>query len=166
MEQEAIAQLADWFEAHKDGITDRSTKLDKTKIFTIIDNLQLFDQPVSTYLEMTEDQYDESASDHRFTIENGDQKLAALKDRILLNHLDGTVDTSEMNFAYNHENAYQDGYQVKVDLNILTYALEVLGAAYAIVPLDVIQENLSKDAAMSLAIAAESIDHWQNRQAN
>ena len=162
MVQAEIAKLADWLEAHKDGITDRSTKLDKKQIFTVIDGLSIFDQPIASYFDMTEDQYDRSVSDHKFTIEEGRHKLPEIKDRIMINHLDGAVDEGELNFTYNHETAIQESYQVKVDLNILTYGLEVLGAAAGITTPEVIQKNLSKDAAISLAIAAENVARWQD----
>lgn len=164
MQQGEIAKLADWLEAHKTGIADRSTKLDKKQIFKIIDALKVFQQPIITYFDMTEDQYDQAESDHKFTIEEGRHKLTEIKDRIMINHLDGTITSGELNFTYNHETSIKDTYQVKVDLNILTYGLEVLGAAAAIVDLAEIKQHLSKDAAMSLAIAAYAIDAWQKRQ--
>ncbi|MCD2255575.1 hypothetical protein FHQ08_02460 [Lactobacillus sp. CC-MHH1034] len=164
MQQENIAQLADWLEAHKDGIADRSTKLDVTEVFAVIDSLAVLNQPVTDYLAMTEDAYDEKESDHKFTLDTGDTILAELKDRILINHVDGVTDEGELNFNYNHEDAFKSGYQVKTDLNILTYGFEVVGAAAILVDPATLKQNLSKDAVVSLGIAANSIDRWQQRK--
>ncbi|MCH4169934.1 MAG: hypothetical protein LKF36_01790 [Lactobacillus sp.] len=164
MAQTEISKLADWLEAHKAGIADRSQRLDKNRVFQVIDNLKVLNQPINTYLEMSEEHYYETESDHLFTLDAGATKLSALKDRIMINHVDGSPDENELTFHYNHENAFEGGYAVKVDLNILTYGFEVVGAAAELVSDAILKDKLSKDAVVSLGLAAACIDDWQNHK--
>ena len=58
-------------------------------------------------------------------MQNEKQSLSELKDRVLVNHVDGSLAISELIFTYNHEHPYANGtYNVTNDLHTIEYALE------------------------------------------
>ena len=108
---------------------------------------------------MTEEQYYEAESDHKLTLIKMDSKLTNLHDRILTNHVDGFVDKDEINLTYNHENPYEDDlYDPTTDYREIVYSLKVIGAVQAIAAKD-LQEVLSKDAVLSIGLAAYALAH-------
>ena len=85
------------------------------------------------------------------------EQLTDLHDRILTNHVDGYADQNKINLTYNHENPYEDDfYNESVDLHVVTYSLKVIGAVQVIAP-KVLQEVLSKDAVLSIGLAAHAL---------
>ena len=79
----------------------------------------------------------------------------------MVTHVDGVLAENKVNFEYSHEAVYEDQYLVKRDLEVLTYGLAVIGAVAATVKHNLIQADLSKDAVLSLALAAQNIANWQ-----
>lgn len=162
METQTISQLADWLEEHSAQIVAQTETLDVQKIYELLDGLAILRQPVQNYLTMTEEQYYQNESDHRLTLQHEQQTLAQLQDRILVNHVDGSFINNEINFDYNHENPYQTGnYDAQSDLHLIEYALEVIGAVASNTLMSDLRNNLSPDAVLSIALAANQIGQWQ-----
>lgn len=157
MDKLATMELADELAAAQDKILNGEEKLDTARVYQAIDDLGVLNDPISKYFDRTEDEYYETESDHYLALTNLSSKLSDLHDRILTNHVDGFVDKDEINFTYNHENAYaDDSYVARVDMHVLVYGLKVLGATLAIAPEDV-RSVLSKDAVLSLGLAAHAL---------
>ena len=156
MENLTTMNLADELASSQDQIISGEERLDLEKIFTEIDNLHILDKPIKDYLSMkSEDYYDES--DSKLTLLNMDQTLSEVEDRILTNHVDGYVDKNEINLTYNHENPFEDGnYDRATDFHVLLYSLKVIGAVRAVDAVD-LQKVLSKDAVLSLGLAANAL---------
>lgn len=156
MENLTTMNLADELASSQDQIISGEERLDLEKIFTEIDNLHILDKPIKDYLSMkSEDYYDES--DSKLTLLNMDQPLSEVEDRILTNHVDGYVDKNEINLTYNHENPFEDGnYDRATDFHVLLYSLKVIGAVRAVDAVD-LQKVLSKDAVLSLGLAANAL---------
>lgn len=162
MQVDALSKMADWLEDHATAITTGQVQLDVQTINNLIDGLGVLRHPVQKYLRMTEEQYYENESDHRLTLQNEKQPLSELKDRVLVNHVDGSLTNSELHFTYNHEHPYANGtYNVINDLNTIVYALEVIGAVTANTIMADVRNNLSQDAVLSVALAVYSIGKWQ-----
>lgn len=156
MENLTTMNLADELAASQDQIISGEEKLDLEKIFAEIDSLHILDKPIKDYLLMkSEDYYEES--DSKLTLLNMDQPLSEVEDRILTNHVDGYVDKNEINLTYNHENPFEDGnYDRATDFHVLLYSLKVIGAVRAVDAVD-LQKVLSKDAVLSLGLAANAL---------
>lgn len=162
MQAEALSQMGDWLEDHATAIAAGKAQLDVQAINDLLDNLGVLRHPVQEYLIMTEEQYYENESDHRLTLQNEKQPLSELKDRVLVNHIDGSLANSELNFTYNHEHPYANGtYNLTNDLHTIEYALEVIGAVTANTIMADVRNNLSQDAVLSVALAAHAVGQWQ-----
>lgn len=163
MEKLSISELADWLEANMQAIAAKKIQFDPTRVYPLLDALHVLPASVTTYFDMTQEQYYEQVSDHELNLVNGQKaKLADIKDRYMVNHVDGVLSDDNINFAYNHENAYPNGeYDVTQDLHVLTYGLEVVGAV-ATINVDLVTRDLSRDAVISLALAAQHIAAWQS----
>lgn len=156
MENLTTMNLADELAAAQDKIINGEEKLDLEKIFAEIDSLHILDKPIKDYLSMKSEDYDDE-SDKKLTLLNMAQPLSEVEDRILTNHVDGYVDKNEINLTYNHENPFEDGnYDRATDLHVLLYSLKVIGAVRAVDAVD-LQKVLSKDAVLSLGLAANAL---------
>jgi len=162
MNSETISNLADWLATNKKKIEDKSQKLDAQKVYDILDALEVLRKPIKEYFDMTEEDYYQNESDHRLTLQNPKNKLSELHDRVQVNHVDGSLDAHEVNFTYNHEDPYVSGdYKVKTDLNIVNYSFTVIGAVYDNTIVADVRNSLSRDAILSIGLAAHAIEEWQ-----
>ncbi|MDF7638166.1 hypothetical protein PT285_01775 [Lactobacillus sp. ESL0791] len=159
MEKLDTMMLADDLALSQDKILGKKQSFDAEAVYKAIDDLGVLNKPIKTYFGMTEEQYYETESDHKLTLIKLSDKLIDLHDRILTNHVDGYVDQDKINLTYNHENPYEDGfYNAEVDYHVVTYSLKVIGAVEAIAARD-LQTVLSKDAVLSLGLAAYALAH-------
>ena len=157
MEKLDTVKLADDLATNQESILNQETDFDAEAVYQVIDNLHVLHHPIKDYFEMIQDQYYETESDHKLTLINLANKLTDLHDRILTNHVDGYADKDEINLTYNHEDPYEDGfYNKSVDLHVVVYSLKVIGAVEAIAP-KTLQEVLSKDAVLSIGLAAHAL---------
>ncbi|MHA3066882.1 hypothetical protein [Lacticaseibacillus saniviri] len=161
MDQFGISQLADWLEEKHQAILDKQTKLDLATVLEAIDYLAVLDQPAKQYLNQTQATYYKSESDHKLNLPDDKAPLMATQDRIMVNHVDGQVNEDEIKFTYNHEPVFEPKYSAKKDLNLLKYGLEVIGAAASTGHTDIVKQALSKDAVLSLLLAANQLVAWQ-----
>ncbi|KRL61988.1 hypothetical protein [Latilactobacillus fuchuensis] len=161
MVQDNVRQLADWLEANMTAILERKVMIKPTEIFAVLDSFAVLNNPVAKYLAITEETYYQSESDHKLTLSDDRKLLIDVTDRIMVTHVDGILADNKVNFEYSHEAVYEDQYLVKRDLEVLTYGLAVIGAVAATVKHNLIQADLSKDAVLSLALAAQNIANWQ-----
>lgn len=161
MGQDNVRQLADWLEANMTAILERKVMIKPTEIFAVLDSFAVLNNPVAKYLAITEETYYQSESDHKLTLSDDRKLLIDVTDRIMVTHVDGILADNKVNFEYSHEAVYEDQYLVKRDLEVLTYGLAVIGAVAATVKHNLIQADLSKDAVLSLALAAQNIANWQ-----
>jgi len=162
MNSETISNLADWLATNKKKIEDKSQKLDAQKVYDILDALEVLRKPIKEYFDMTEEDYYQNESDHRLTLQNPKNKLSELHDRVQVNHVDGSLDAHEVNFTYNHEDPYiSEDYKVKTDLNIVNYSFTVIGAVYDNTIVADVRNSLSRDAILSIGLAAHAIEEWQ-----
>lgn len=164
MEREAIKQYADWLELNTTDIIAQHVQFDPSKVYEIVDQLQVFKQPVQQILEMTQESYYQQLSDHKLTLQGERDLMTHLQDRVLVNHVDGSITDRQIHFEYNHEDNFSGGYSARKDLHLLTYGLKVIGAMVVISDFKLVQENLSADAAISLALAADMVSRWQDEQ--
>ncbi|MGX4644595.1 MULTISPECIES: hypothetical protein [Holzapfeliella] len=161
MSKLAILQLSDEITDLQKEIVNQSQSIDLAKLFKTLDDLKVLNQKAETYVEMTQDDYYQNESDHRLTLEKMDQPLASLSDRILTNHVDGLPEEEQLNFDYNHEAVLEnDKYDREMDFHVLSYSLKVISAAAAVVGMDNLSNALSKDAIVSIILAAHNL---QNR---
>lgn len=157
MERLETMQLADDLAKAQDKILSGEEKLDVDRVYKVIDGLGVLENPITSYFDLTEEQYYETESDHLLTLTRLSHKLSEMHDRILTNHVDGYVDKNEINLTYNHENPYADGnYSAREDMHVLVYSLKVIGAVYTIADKD-LKAVLSKDAVLSLGLAAHTL---------
>jgi len=162
MNSETISNLADWLFTNRKELEDKSVKFDAQKVYDILDSLGVLRKPIKEYFDMTEDDYYQNESDHRLTLQNPTHKLSELHDRVQVNHVDGSLDAHEINFTYNHEDPYAGGdYKVKTDLNLVSFAFTVIGAVYDNTIVADVRNSLSKDAVLSIGLAAHAIEAWQ-----
>ncbi|WP_125768991.1 hypothetical protein [Lapidilactobacillus wuchangensis] len=164
MERDAIKQYADWLQTNTDDIIAQHVKFDPNKVYEIIDQLKIFKKPVTEIMAMTEEDYYQQLSDHKLTLQGERDVLTHLQDRVLINHVDGSITQRQIHFSYNHEDNFAGGYSARKDLHLLTYGLKVIGAVVVISDFELVQENISADAAVSLALAADMISRWQDEQ--
>lgn len=162
MNSETISTLADWLYTNRNKIEDKSEKFDAQKVYDILDSLEVLRKPIKEYFDMTEDDYYQNESDHLLTLQKPDQKLSELHDRVQVNHVDGSLEGHDINFTYNHEDPYaEDEYQVKVDINLVNYSFTVIGAVYDNTIVADVRNSISKDAILSIGLAAHAIEEWQ-----
>lgn len=162
MDTMKITKQADWLEDNVPNIVDKKAKLDVPAIYASLNDLAILRQPVEKYFDMTEEEYYENESDHKLTLQDADYKLNQLHDRILVNHVDGSFSDSKIHFTYNHEDPYANGeYTPKNDLHTIEYALEVIGAVANNTIIGDLRNNLSKDAVLTISLAANAVDNWQ-----
>lgn len=162
MEKLDIMMLADDLALSAEKIASGEQAFAADQVYAMIDSLQVLAHPIKDYFAMSEEDYYENESDHKLTLLNLDQPLGQLHDRILTNHVDGYVDKNEINLAYNHEDPYADGiYAASVDLHVLVYSLKVIGAVNAIAAAT-LKEVISKDAVLSLGLAAHALATEKN----
>ena len=151
--------LADDLALSQDAILNGEQDFDAEAVYKVIDNLHVLNNPIKDYFDLTEEQYYAAESDHKLTLIKMDDKLVDLHDRILTNHVDGFVDKDEINLTYNHEDPYADDvYDAATDYHVIVYSLKVIGAVQAIAERD-LQEVLSKDAVLSIGLAAYALAH-------
>ena len=108
MEKLDTMMLADDLALSQDKILSGEQHFDADAVYKVIDGLNVLNNPIKDYFNMTEEQYYEAESDHKLTLIKLSNKLVDLHDRILTNHVDGYVDKDEINLTYNHENPYED----------------------------------------------------------
>lgn len=77
---------------------------------------------------MLQGNYFREESDHKLNLLDDKAPVAKLEDRIMVNHVDGSITEDKLNFTYNHEPVFDGEYAAAVDLNIVKYGLEVIGA--------------------------------------
>ena len=157
MDNLTTMNLADDLALSKDKIISGQQDLNNSKVYAEIDSLGVLNKPIQEYFSMTQDEYYNSESDGKLTLLHLDEPLTSLTDRILTNHVDGYVDKDEINFTYNHEDPFEDGiYNRSGDYDVLLYSLKVIGAVKAIAPAE-LKKILSKDAVLSLGLAANAL---------
>lgn len=163
MKKLAISELADWLEANMQMIIDKEIQFEPSHVYPLLDELHVLPASITTYFDMSQEKYAEEVSDHKLNLTtNLKDKLADISDRYMVNHVDGILSEGDVHFTYNHENTCVNGqYDVVQDLHVLTYGLEVVGAV-ATIDVNLITRDLSKDAVMSLALAAQHIADWQS----
>lgn len=161
MDQFGISELADWLEAHHDELMAKTTPMPVAKVAAAIDYLSGLRHPADSYLAVKQGHFDRHESDHKLNLLADQAPLAELEDRIMVNHVDGSVTEDTLNFTYNHEPVFEGGYQAKKDLNIVKYGLEVIGAVATSGHVDTISDTLSKDALLTLIVAANRFSQWQ-----
>ena len=85
-----------------------------------------------------------------------------MHDRVQVNHVDGSLEGHDINFTYNHEDPYAEKeYQVKTDINLVNYSFTVIGAVYDNTIVADVRNSISKDAILSIGLAAHAIEEWQ-----
>ncbi|GEO79148.1 hypothetical protein FD29_GL001719 [Companilactobacillus mindensis DSM 14500] len=162
MNSETISNLADWLYTNRKSIEDKSQKFDAQKVYDILDELEVLRKPIKTYFDMTEDDYYQNESDHRLTLQNPDQKLTELHDRVQVNHVDGSLADHDINFTYNHEDPYAEGdYKAKTDIDLISFSFTVIGAVYDNTIVADVRNSISKDAILTIGLAAHAIAAWQ-----
>lgn len=147
------------------AIKNNTKKLDSEKIYQFIDEISLLRKPIKEYFNMTEGEYYEEESDHGLTLQDNDLPLKKLHDRVLLNHVDGSLTEEEINFTYNHEDPYAENneYDVETDLHLVSFSLQVIGAVSSNTRIGNIRNILSRDALLSIGLATNSIVEYQNK---
>lgn len=161
MDQFGISELADWLEANNDGLLAKTTAMPVDKVFAAVDYLKVLHQPASAYLNMKQGRYFQEESDHKLNLLADREPIAKLEDRIMVNHVDGSIENETLNFTYNHEPVFEGGYAAKTDLNIVKYGLEVIGAVATSGHLETVTAALSADAVLTLLVAANQFKIWQ-----
>ena len=161
MDQFEISELADWLEAHHDQLLDKAELMPVAKVQAAVDYLQVLAAPAQSYLARKQGAYDQDESDHKLNLLADEQALAAVEDRIMVNHVDGSITEDQINFTYNHEPVFEGGYQPKKDLNIVKFGLEVIGAVATTGHLQTVTAALSKDAVVTLVVASARFRQWQ-----
>lgn len=162
MDQFGISSLADWLEEQTDALLGKQTILDLDKVYAAIDFLNVLKNPAAAYPEMTEETYLKSESDKTLSLLNDKQTLAKLEDRIMVNHVDGSISGGKIKFNFNHDTPYADGkYVPRKDLEILKFGLEVVGAVAATGDEQAVKSALTPDAVVSFVLAAHAFKAWQ-----
>ncbi|WP_338232945.1 hypothetical protein [Companilactobacillus muriivasis] len=162
MNSETISKLAEKLYEDRNKIEEKSQTFEAQAVYDILDSLEVLRKPIREYFDMTEDDYYQNESDHRLTLQSPTHKLSELHDRVQVNHVDGSLDAHEINFTYNHEDPYAGGdYKVKTDLNLVSFAFTVIGAVYDNTIVADVRNSLSKDAVLSIGLAAHAIEAWQ-----
>jgi hypothetical protein len=161
MDDFSVSTLADWLEEHTSALLDKKEVLDLNQVFAAIDYLGVLKNPAASYPDMGQETYLRSESDKKLSLLDEKARLNTLEDRIMVNHVDGSVTDDEINFKYNHDTPMVDGeYRPRKDLEILKFGLEVIGAVSATGHADTVREALSSDAVVSLVLAANALHNW------
>jgi hypothetical protein len=159
MDKLTITTLADDLAVSQEQIIAGQQTLDEKRVYAVLDGLGILDHSITTYFDQSQDAYYGSESNHQLNLLNLQYPLKDLQDRILTNHVDGFVDQNKLHLTYNHENPFEDGlYSRETDFHVLLYSLKVIGAVYSIAP-DDLTKVLTKDAVLSLGLAAYSLVH-------
>lgn len=153
MEKFATMELSDRLQEQADAILAGKTPFPAADIFAAIDSWQILPQPATACLDLTQEEYYTTLSDHLLTLQGGLALMRDVTDRVLVNHVDGPAQEGELTFTYNHEAPYSSGYNRRLDLNVVTYGLKVIGAALAVTDRATLQAHLGRDAVMSLVLA-------------
>ncbi|GAN41176.1 putative uncharacterized protein [Lacticaseibacillus paracasei NRIC 1981] len=161
MDQFSISNLADWLEAHNDDLMAKKTQLDPNKVYAIVDYLKVLKKPAEKYLHMKQADYYTTESDHKLNLPDDNVPLTATHDRIMVNHVDGSIKNDQLNFTYNHEPVFDGGYTPQRDLNIVKYGLEVIGAVATSGHIETVSAALSPDAVLTLVLAATAFSSYQ-----
>ncbi len=162
MDEYGVSALADWLEEHTGALLDKKELLDLNKVYATIDYLGVLNNPAVSYPEMSQETYFKSESDKKLSLLDEKNRLATLDDRIMVNHVDGSVTDDEINFKYNHDTPMTDGdYHARKDLEILKFGLEVIGAVSVTGHAETVRAALSSDAVVSLVLAANAFHDWQ-----
>ncbi|KRL47568.1 hypothetical protein [Lacticaseibacillus manihotivorans] len=161
MEQYSISELADWLEAQSDALLAKSVAFPETKVQAVVDYLKVLKHPAAAYLDTLQGHYDRHESDHKLNLLADKAPLAELEDRVMVNHVDGSITEDHINFTYNHEPVFEGGYAAKKDLNIIKFGLEVIGAVATTGHIETESSVLSPDAMVTLIVAAHSFAKWQ-----
>ena len=161
MAQFSISNLADWLEAHNDDLMAKKTQLDPNKVYAIVDYLKVLKKPAEKYLHMKQADYYTIESDHKLNLPDDNAPLTATHDRIMVNHVDGSIKNDQLNFTYNHEPVFDGGYTPQRDLNIVKYGLEVIGAVATSGHIETVSAALSPDAVLTLVLAATAFSSYQ-----
>ncbi|MEY4716005.1 hypothetical protein [Lacticaseibacillus paracasei] len=161
MDQFSISNLADWLEAHNDDLMAKKTQLDPNKVYAIVDYLKVLKKPAEKYLHMKQADYYTIESDHKLNLPDDNAPLTATHDRIMVNHVDGSIKNDQLNFTYNHEPVFDGGYTPQRDLNIVKCGLEVIGAVATSGHIETVSAALSPDAVLTLVLAATAFSSYQ-----
>lgn len=161
MAQEKVHQLSDWLSDNLQKIADKQVSLDAKRIYAALDTLGVLKKPAQEYLTLTEDQYYPMQKQHLLTLSHGSKLLVDMTDRIMISHVDGILEEDNLNFEYLHHRIYAPDYQVKADLEVLTYGLAVVGAVSVTQKQQLIPTKLDQDAVVCLVVAAHNIEKWQ-----
>jgi len=162
MNSETISVLAEKLYEDRNKIEDKSQKFTAQEVYDILDSLEVLRKPIKEYFDMTEDDYYQNESDHRLTLQHPTQKLSELHDRVQVNHVDGSLADHNINFTYNHEDPFVSGdYKVKTDLDLVSFAFSIIGAVYDNTIVADVRNSLSKDAILSIGLAAHAIEAWE-----
>lgn len=161
MDQFSISNLADWLEAHNDDLMAKKTQLDPNKVYAIVDYLKVLKKPAEKYLHMKQADYYTIESDHKLNLPDDNAPLTATHDRIMVNHVDGSIKNDQLDFTYNHEPVFDGGYTPQRDLNIVKYGLEVIGAVATSGHIETVSAALSPDAVLTLLLAATAFSSYQ-----
>lgn len=158
-----ISKLADWLENKKTKIYNHDIKINSNKIYTSLNNLNIFPSNVSKYLDITQEKYYETLSDNKLNLSNNNNKIylmSDVKDRIVINHVNGDIDKNYVSFTYNHINVFPNGvYNFFKDIDVLIYGLEIIGAVSTI-DVNLVKNNISSDAFMSLILSINGVFNW------
>lgn len=150
--------LADDLQLAGTKIIKKQQPLDAERVYKFIDSLAVLDKPISAYFTMKQEDYYENESDKKLTLQHLTEPLADMHDRILTNHVDGYVQNDEINFTYNHEDPYADDYYSrKTDFHVLSYSLKVVTAMIPVIGADNLKTKISKDAILSIGLAAYNL---------
>lgn len=159
MDKLTITTLADGLAVSQVQIIAGQQSVDEKRVYAALDDLSILDHSITTYFDQSQDSYYNSESNHQLNLLNLQDPLKNLHDRILTNHVDGFVDQGKIHLTYNHENPFEDGiYSRETDFHVLLYSLKVIGAVYSIDPQD-LTRVLTKDAVLSLGLAAYNLAH-------
>ena len=110
---------------------------------------------------MKQADYYTTESDHKLNLPDDNAPLTATHDRIMVNHVDGSIKNDQLNFTYNHEPVFDGGYTPQRDLNIVKYGLEVIGAVATSGHIETVSAALSPDAVLTLVLAATAFSSYQ-----
>lgn len=164
MDYSEISKFASQLYDDTKAIVAKEKELDTEKVYDFIDQISLLRKPIKEYFDMTEDEYYQEESDHGLTLTNPKQTLGELHDRVLLNHVDGSLTQEEINFTYNHEDPFSEGdYKPEVDLHLISFSFQVIGAVSSNTRIGNIRNILSRDALLSVGLAANAINKWSNK---
>lgn len=161
MDEFSISTLADWLEENTSALLEKKVQLDLSQVNVAVDYLGVLKNPAASYAEMSQETYLGSESDKKLSLLSEADRMSQLDDRIMVNHVDGSVTNDEIHFNYNHDTPVEAGeYHARKDLEILKFGLEVIGAVSATGHDATVRAALSPDAVVSLVLAANALHAW------